>query len=431
MLIEFSVENFRSIKDRVTLSMVASTAKKEDPKIEHNVMRDAGGSKYDLLRSAVIYGANASGKSNLLSAIRVLRVLVLSSSDPKREKADRGLHPFRLLEGNEELPCRFEIVFLMDGIEHRYCVAADNERIHEESLVTLPKGQPRTIFLRDGDNFDKKNWKGPWKNLVAMTRPDSLFLSVAAQFNNEIATRIVSWLSSSLSGINTDPVWMAEWDFTNYLVNKNEKARGAILALLHNADIGISDVVIEKDDVVRLFESGRFGPVSKRAVEDFRKDFDEKSPEVLYPMMAHTRELAEGQDQVLFPCLEESDGTLKYYSILGPIWSALEHGIVLYADELETRLHPLLAETIIKLFHNPKTNPNGAQLIFTTHNTTLMQQDLFRRDQIWFTEKGRDGATDLFSLWDFKPRQGENIERKYLMGRFGGIPIINEPPEVD
>jgi len=428
MLVEFSVENYLSFKDKVTLSMVAS----KDNSLPDNVIKSAQGTKLDLLKSAAIYGANASGKSNLVKALRFMRSFVLESSKETQIGSKIEVIPFKLDAANKSKPSEFEIIFLHEGVRYQYGFSVDHERVHEEWLYSYPKNQRRVLFERKltlkSDKPDIKfrsYWKGERERLVGITRPNALFISVAAQFNDEIAMKVVEWFLIKILVETWVPMpfpnYMSLPGFTEDLT-KNYKE--IYLQLLKEADLGITDFVIEKMPIKNLIKllrkPGQPTEVDKLTGTENVPDFS-----VTQAKLSHSGISEDGKEiKVPFEISEESDGTKRFLELSTMLLGAIimyPHTLIM--DEFDIRLHPILAKNLVLIIHSIKRN-DAPQLIFTTHDSSLLDKEFFRRDQIWFTEKNPKGATDLYSLWDFKPRKEENYSKGYLAGRYGAIPFI-------
>jgi len=435
MLIEFSVSNYRSFRDRVTLSMEAADIASQPPSLdEQNVFTASRGLR--LLTSAVVYGANASGKSNLVAAINVMRKLVLNSSRDRRASRLIGVEPFRLSTATETAPSLFEIVFLVDGTQYRYGFAVDRRVVVEEWLYQLGKAREATLFVRDGQEIrvNPRTFR-EGRDLEFRTRPDALFLSVVAQFDGAIAQRLTEWFDAL--DVNTG---VMDWGDMAFALAGFETSphRRTIEELIRRLDTGIERLEIERlpltgdilDDLPELFTQTRFAFLDElfpgETVEFFRVN------------TYHQRFDAEGRpvDRVAFDLeRHESAGTQRLFALAHPIVRALKRGGVLVIDEFDARLHPNLAMELIRLFNDPTTNPHHAQLIATTHNTNLLSARLFRRDQVWFVEKSRQGASDLYSLVEYRidgkiVRNDASFEKDYILGRYGAIPFIGDLREL-
>jgi hypothetical protein len=416
MLIEFSVANFRSLRE----SQIFSLAKaKGDELLESNTFAASAFNRFELLRSAAIYGPNASGKSNFLRALRTMRQVVLESASSLQRGDQLPVTPFRLHPASAGQPSEFEVTFIVGQVRYQYGFSASAERIHEEWLLAYPKGRPQRWFgrvwdeQRGGYEWELGNNLSGEKQLwQKSTRDNALFLSTAVQLNSEQLQPIYDWFKKTLRMTHVGG-WSAA--FTASLCEQSEKAQ--VVDFLRAADLNIDDIQIEKQtfDVQTLPDDM---PESLRAAIAG----DMKDKQILQIKTVHKGSDGEA---VVFDLADESDGTQKLFAFAGPWIDALANGYVLFVDELHDNLHPRLVQFLVQLFHNAETNRHNAQLVFTTHETSILNQDVFRRDQIWFCEKSRDQATCLYPLTDFSPRKGrENLELAYLSGRYGAMPYI-------
>lgn len=395
MLIEFSVANFLSIKDRQTLRMDAASISEYPERVI-----DVG--RHKLLRSAAIYGANASGKSNVLKAMGTMRYILTtsishSSTDPIR------VQPFLLDTETQDKPSYFEVLFLVNDVQYRYGFETTQKGIKAEWLFEAKKNKEKTLFLRQEGAIEVSREFKEGKDLEEKTRDNALFLAVCDQFNGPIARSIVRWFNhiGSISGI--DHKELREDTFT--MLN-NPKYSRQIEAFFHELNLGFDNIVLEEEASV------------------------EKRISVTHALYESGQKLRE---KILFHIdLNESSGTQKLFDIIGPVFMAIIYSGTIVIDELDSKLHPLLTQAIIRLFNNPETNPNNAQLIFATHDTNLLTYGQFRRDQIWFTEKDKYGATCLYSLVEYQEEDGSKVrkdrsfETDYIQGRYGAIPYIGD-----
>lgn len=435
MLIEFKVANFRSFKDEETFSMVASP----DESLPCNVVRGAQGSKYDLLKSAVVYGPNASGKSNFIKALQTMIGLVLRLPMSTEKDAPSPYNPFQLDSNYFEKPGIFIVTFLLEGVENEYGVEVDKKGVKKEWLKTFPKGQPRLLFERDRSRkdefyFNPNHWKGPGKTLVEKTREDVLFISVADSFNNKTARDILSWFRMHTTCMMDPSFYYLDSIFSKrFLANEEGKTR--VLAMLQKADPSLAGMGLSQRDraignAPPDIDKDFFSLAEKDTdlVEGIR-NLDEK-----YPVFTlHERDNQGNISVASFWMQDESDGTQRLFQISGMILESMDGNRIILSDEFDLRLHPLLARDLIEMFHDPEINSHDSQLIFTTHNISLLDLSLFRRDQIWFTERGDGGGTEMYSLWDFKgadkARRNANVARQYLAGKFGAVPALDGIPE--
>jgi len=419
MLIQFSVKNFRSFRDQQTLSLVRGKWN------EHNdthSFEPKGPGSLPLLRSAAVYGPNASGKSNLLRALLTMKQIVLNSAAASQRGERLKVMPFIFDSRTEKEPTEFEVVFLIDNVRYQYGFAATRERIHEEWLMAFPKGRMQRWFSR---LFDAESQKYVWamgdkltgqKQLwQESTRSNALFLSTAVQLNSTQLQPVFDWFRNTLRIVSLDG-----WHpfFTASMCEK-EVMKSRVLAFLHAADFGVTDIRIRKQEFDARHLPADMPAALRQSIID---EFGGKEINILKTV--HTT--AQGE-KIELDFEQESDGTQKFFSLAGPWLDTLDHGYVLVVDELHDNLHPHMVKFLVELFHDNRTNSKNAQLIFSTHETSILNQDIFRRDQIWFCEKDKTQASKLFPLTDFSPRKGlENLERSYLAGRYGALPYFRQ-----
>lgn len=417
MLIEFSVGNYRSFKEKVTFSMVAANLSSKEKTLDDNNVFEID-DNLELLKSAAIYGANASGKSNLAKALRFMMWFMINSSKETQSTEKIGVDKFRLSTETEVKPSFFEIVFLMNQIRYRYGFEATRDEVISEWLFYVPNSRETRLFERKLYEFKISSvYKA--NDIQRITRRNALFLSVSAQFNIKIAENILDWITNRVNIIFS----INDKGYLGHTINDliDNKNKDEILYLLRKFDLGFSDIKIEeneittdslalelpndiKDFIVKI--TGGKGAL----VETIHQKFNEEGTFV-------STELFNLNDQ-------ESEGTQKVFALAGLLVDTLKDGKVLVIDEFDARLHPLISHAIVELFNSNETNPNNAQLIFMTHDTNLLSNKLFRRDQVWFTEKDRYGATDLYSLAEYKVRNDASFESDYIKGKYGAIPYI-------
>ena len=425
MLIEFKVSNFRSIREMQTFSLVAS--KNKELMNSHTFDAQlAEQSSVKLLRSAAIYGPNAAGKTNLVRALRVMEIIVRTSALEKGRGDTLPVVPFKLHPESRQTPSTFEVMFLLDGIRYQYGFSATVERIIDEWLYAFPKNRIQRWFRRTWNAEEQKHdWefgafltgeKSVWQK---STRDNALFLSTAVQLNSRQLQPVYDWFnntlycSESFEILALDPIFSA-----SFCAEGGDK--GKIVNFLIEADLSIDDVRVTKEI---------FNP------KDLPQDMADNVKQALIREMENkelynvkTIHLDSHGESVEFDLEDESDGTRKIFALAGPFLDSLERGHVVFIDELPDNLHPALLKFLVGLFNNKKTNPGNAQLIFTTHETHILNQNILRRDQVWFCEKDSTQTTRVFPLTDFRPRKmRENLETAYLSGRYGAVPYIPEP----
>ena len=416
-LIEFRVQNHRSLRDEQVLSFVAASD-------DHSGAIHPDGLNESLLPVAAIYGANASGKSNVLNALSFMAKAVAESQriwDP----AGGILRQPHLLTMEGDGPSVFAVQIMLSGVRYEYGFAVTDDDVVEEWLKAWPSGRVQEWYSRDKQSFEfGRNLAGENKAIEALTRPNSLFLSAAAQNNHPQLTPIYQWFSRRLillaiSGLTTpdsrlrlSSPWWDQFSEKNRaqlsLFPDLDRRRIQVQSLLASSDLGIEDFMVEEE---RSTSRGQRG----------EKDLPR-------PRITFAHENKSNSGRVWFELGQESTGTQVLASMLPHLLHILEEGGLLAIDELDS-FHPMLALAIVQLFQDPAKNPRGAQLLFNTHESTLLGNLLsdpspLRRDQVWLTEKDRDGATHLYPLTDYKPRPTENLQRGYLQGRYGAIPFI-------
>ena len=422
MLIEFRVANHRSLRDEQVLTMEAGRAGDQtDPR-----PRDVPGHPEKLLTVAGLYGANASGKSNVLAALSFMCEAVVMShrywspdeGKPREPVVPRD--PFAWGPKRKE-PSLFEVTFLIDQVRYQYGFQVSDEQFTEEWLYAWPSGKKQVWFERDNQTFNfGAHLKGENRVIVEVTRPNALFLSAAVQHKHPQLAPIFAWFRS-LEVINVRGVRYPSLPF--------EIASELTLARLMEEDADQRTLFQEEElpkalleDFRNLLKLADIGIVDLRVERSKSGDKRRHLGSIFF--LKHQSE----SDDAWLPLREESHGTRTLFHMALPVLQVLQNGGVLLVDELERSLHPSLARRIIEQFNDPAANPKNAQTIFTTHDTNLLGTTLgepaLRRDQVWLTEKDAEGATVLYPLTDYKPRKAENLECGYLQGRYGAIPFL-------
>ena len=412
MLEEFLVENYRSMKNEQILSLAASNRKdKEDSNIlQYNA--NYTGKVNRVLPTAALYGPNASGKSTLLNALQTMRRIIVRQAPD--DSTELPIVPF-LLDDNRSKSTTFQVILIIDNIRYQYGFCASRSKVEQEWLYAWPKGRLQVWLDRDET---QNSWKigdqitGSKETWRRATRENALFLSTAIMLNSKQVRPVYDWFRQNLKfheGAVRMPI------STNRRIENGDKNK--VLEFLKNADLAVNDVRLETNDPDRdaiqentsngAFSDPQDSPLNRR-----------------YKKLWLSHVTKEG-DNVEFELGDESNGTRAIYGWAGPWLDTLAKGDTLIVDELDTHLHPFVVRFLIEQFHNREVNKNNAQLIFTTHNTSLLDRKIFRRDQIWFCERDRQGESILFPFSDFKPRNDlMNWELSYLNGRFGGIPDV-------
>ncbi len=421
MLIEFRVANFRSFRDRQTFSMVADTLRQH---MDTNTVDPDLATFPRLLRSAAVYGANAAGKTNLLRAILYMQNFVVRSAVTPAA-TPHEFTPFMFSSKFRNAPSTFEITFAQNGSRYEYGFSIDAERVLSEWLVEHFHSRGRELFNR---KFDKKRNEYSWKyssylkgqraSWSKQTRKNALFLSTAAQLNSAKLLPIFEWFQKRLVVI-VGPVSLNE--SLTLKVLQEPEGKDQILPFLREADFGIADVVVDRQ---RLPSQGAI--VGARPIMILHGP-GASGPHLVKVTFTHTS--GDASEQAKLELEDESSGAQVFFRNAGAWLNVLEKGEVFLVDEIDTSLHPLLVRFLVQKFHSAKTNPKNAQLIFNTHDLSFLDQELFRRDQIWFVEKDSDGSSKLYPLTDFTPRNDELLDRWYIRGRYGALPIVSESQE--
>lgn len=387
MLRSFRLANHRSIAEEQEL-----------------LLMPARQSEKPVVPVTAIYGANASGKSNVISGLTFMRSAVLRSfADWDVDGVPRK--PFRLSSTSRTQPSVYVAELIIGDVPYTYGFSVDDSEVLEEWLYAYPEKRRRTIFSRDRGDIRFGSTLGEFKPklemLEGLTRSNSLFLSAAARLNMDPLIPVYQWFHGvRFRNSKRRPSFILAESVQQFL-DKKPGNRDRLVALLSAADVGITGVRVEDTMNPRRLAEG------------------------------HRAELRfeHGVEGELFEPDDESDGTLSWLGLLPVVLDALDEGAVVAVDEIDTSLHPLLTAQLVGLFQNPKTNRKNAQLIFTTHDTsllgTMIGDRVLDRDQIWFVQKSAAGATELYPLTDFKPRQDQNLERRYLGGSYGAVPVLD------
>jgi len=430
MLIEFKITNFRSIKEEQILSFLPSTKLK----VRANPLIQSA--QYDdlrLLRSCVIYGSNNAGKSNILKAFRALQFLVNTSHKFNLEDKLKPNEAFQFDIKTQKEPTIFQIDFIApDNIRYNYLLSFDTEKIYKETLVFYPNPEgsrlkSSKLFLREDNEFHfGALFTGANKNIESDLLENQLFLSKAVQNKVEQLNPVYQFFRNHL-GLSifhdTDYDEILLRNLGEFIYNNKEKAiTDLIEQFIINSDAGIVGIeAVPEKDIPKIEFPPNFPKKEKeKLIEEFIKKFQ-------YQILTQHRLYQNGKEIGLttLPLKEQSTGTKKFFSMLRLVLEALKDGDVLIVDELDKSLHTEWTQLLINLFHDPDTNPKNAQLIFATHDTNLLNSDLFSRDQIYLIEKNRFGASELFPLSSYTGlRKNTPIEQWYLSGRFGAIPQI-------
>lgn len=418
MLVDLTVKNYKSFKDEHTFSLMAGTGGELLDSHVFNTSTDGNG--LNLLSTSAIYGANASGKSNLIQAFSAMCEIVSESATESKAGDLLPVEPYLFCENSSELPTEFETTFFLDEVKYQYGFSATKHRVLEEWLIAFPKGRAQRWFERacstkSGEEFYKfsdyfTGQKTLWKKA---TRSNALFLSTAVHLNCEQLEPLYLWFRDNVRFVGPNGLGAT---FSAHFCEESEEQKRKIMSLIKTADIEIEDIRVrfEKlnpaeflDNVSQVVKDELEGSFSKFKVPKI--DFGHKTDD---------------GGVVYLPLEEESDGTNRLFSFAAPWLDALENGYVLFVDELNNSFHPKIVEFLILLFNDKTFNRSGAQLIFSTHETSILSLKTSRRDQVWFVDK-KGNKSNLYSLLEFKPRKNrENFEANYLDGKYGGLPFI-------
>ena len=413
MLLQFLTQNYVSIRDEKILSLVPSNDQEHPENIQIK-------GKSRALSTVAIYGANASGKSALFRAMTVA-LIILRSSNVRQINDTIPVVPFKFDEDTSKKPSKFEFTFVAgDDKKYIYGFSADQTQVHEEYLYRYGTNRPTLIFDRNGSDYKfSRSEKRLLEPLVRMNTANKLFLSTATIWNVESTAIPYKWLAEGIDSYTSDEN-IPGLAMNMYREESNENVRFA-RELLTRADINISDLQVEAKKIAVPQVPLLGGVVIAGQLIQPQEQFEVKI------RTGHTVS-DEGGTQKTYELElgEESLGTRQLVFLAPLLRQTLDSGKTLVIDELDSSLHPFIVKFLVNLFRDPRWNKNGSQLIFTTHDTTQLSLDTFRKDQIYFTEKdAKTGATDLYSLDEFSIRKTDNIEKGYLLGRYGAIPYLH------
>lgn len=421
MIVEFSISNYKSFKAESTLSFIGSNTTKE-----HENANTFKWNDYKFLKSNAIYGANASGKSNLINALSIMKRTVLTSFQNALAEKNKALNiiPFKLNSDTINEPTSFEVVFIANERQYRYGFEMKDNNISSEWLFHIPKKIETSLFIRENGKIkiNKTSFK-EGVGLESKTRENVLFLSVCSQFNGEISDLVIKWFKNLnfISGLNDDGYrgytthklkddkkfnkWINK--FIKFLEISKVSVEEELIESLNIDELEIPDEKKELKDALKVLSDLREKQKTESKLKSWHNVFD--SNNII-------------QDSIPFDFnKEESKGTQKLVYILGPIYDSLINGSILFIDELDSRLHTLLTKEVINLFH--KFNKNQAQFAFVLHDTNILKTEVFRRDQLWFVEKDQFGSSKIYSLYDYgQVRKDAKFEQGYLKGNYGAVP---------
>jgi hypothetical protein len=417
MLLEFRVSNYRSIMDEQVFCLLPLS--KDKTLDADNIHHTGNESIPSVLRGAGIYGANASGKSNLIKSMIIMQAIVRDSATVVQAGQTLNVQSFALDKEHPSKPSSFEVTILINNIRFQYGFSLTSKHIIEEWLLVYKSSKPQEWFTRSrniADNKDEYHFsshfignKEIWRQA---TRDNALFLSAAVQLNNEQLKPLWYWITTQWLIIPANVPLIIDHTL-NHIGRVESKEK--IIEFLNSADIGIANIEVQnqKQRHVNVFVENATGRVMPGEPVD---------RDVPLALLTHVGSAG----TATFSLADESQGTQRLFAFAGIILNVLQSGATLVVDEMENSMHPLMVRHLLKLFFSSQSNPRGAQIIFSTHNTSFLDNSLLRRDQIWFTEKGSDLATSLVPMSEFSPRKKEAFEKNYLEGRYGAIPILME-----
>ena len=416
MLVEFSVQNHRSFRDRQSFLMTASNSKTP------NAVATGNNGAPNVLQQACLFGANGSGKSGLVRSMKTVRSLVRDSFKNEKKLIEE-YEPHLYHSKWRHAPTEFEVTFLHDDSLFQYGFVYDAERIWEEWLFERPSAtrKQRQIFTREYDpkrggyqwETSATHLRGERQSWIAQTRDNALFISTAKQLNAEPLERPFGWLSRGLRTI-VDVEFIGL--YTASRLDEDDWKR-RVMAILADADLRLEDVEAEERSV---HETTDFKSLPKKQ----QKQLNSLLPEGAKTLEVRTYRKDETGEKMRLNLDDESTGTRELFALIGPIMDSLDNGYTLVVDELNTHLHPLAFRFITRLFCSAESNPQNAQIVFTTHDPTVTEDDCIGRDQIWLVEKGDDLASRLVPYSDYKTRDERPFRRGYLQGRFGAVPRV-------
>lgn len=420
MLLSFKVKNYRSIKEEVSLDLLATS---DDTLLSQNVFV---ANKLPILKSIGVYGPNASGKSNILKAYMVFRSMILESLIRANLDVDLSNEFFKLSSTTENKPSRFEMTFLIDEDEFVYGFEISKKQVEAEWLIKI-KGKVEYFVRKKQDIEHNKNYfREATAILKKQTGERVLFLSVLSANNQPLSKKIVDFIQNSnyVSGTNRGVT-------LNYSLNQflsGEDMAKKMRDWMVNADFGITDIVASQ----RLVSSDDIREIPDKFKElIFKKDSKITERRLKFSHSKYDKDRKKVGDEFLDFFAEESEGTQQFFALVAPLIDTLNHGKVLFIDEIDASLHPQLCKYIVTVFNSKKGNPKNAQLVFTTHDISLLDVGLLRRDQVYFTEKNKFGATKLFSLSDISERKGLNFAKRYMEGRYDALPYLSDYQELE
>ncbi|WNI50249.1 ATP-binding protein [Enterobacter asburiae] len=428
MFVQFSFKNYLSFKDEATLSMLAAKIKSKDKNLDKRSVFNAF-PDIDLLKTGVIYGANGSGKSNVFSALSFMKRMVINSSKESQADEDINVLPFKLNPRYEDEPSSFEMIFIINNKLYEYTFAAVRNKITSETLSVIEKNKDEVIlFERTSKEINVHKQFKEGIGLEKRTRKNALFLSVCANFDGEVSKSVIRWFRKirviqGMSDIGYLP-------FTVKLLD-DENKRKKIKSIIDMFDLDIVNISKSQVEQTEKKESELLDAIFTTIKKDSRfKNVSLPQHNPLGVSTTHNRFNDDGVfvDTINFELGEnESEGTKKLIALAGPLMDTFDNSYILFIDEFDARLHPLITKKIVRMFNSLDINKNNAQLVVATHDTNLLDKDELRRDQIWFAEKDSLGGSHLKQLVEYKVRNDASYRKGYFEGDFGAIPMLGEP----
>lgn len=420
MLLNFKFKNYKSYADTCNFSMIAN----KDKSHEDNLIAFG---KDRISKSRIIYGANASGKTSFIDALEFIKVFSMKSNNLV-ENNRIGINPFKFRQKFSSIPSEFSLTFIKNDVKYSYSFSCTFEKVINEKLDVYNSAKPTNIFTRTNTDEYKFNTDVKQLNEIkTKNTKNKLFLLTAATWNYEKVKPVVDYILNDIIVLH-DISQPTKYNI-GYIIENNdlEEYKKFCLDFLNNADISISDFEINSQKIKELGRQSEFMTKLMNVITNNDPEQMKKfgNSDVFNIKTIHN--INNESNSFLYPLelIEESDGTQQLFHFAPSLFYTFKEGKVLLIDEIDRSLHPLLVEYIIKKFYDKNLNKNNAQLICNTHVTNLLNLDLFRRDEIWFTERNNASAsTEMYALSDFSPRKDENIEKAYLLGRYGGIPFV-------
>lgn len=420
MLLNFKFKNYKSYADTCNFSMIAN----KDKSHEDNLIAFC---KDRISKSRIIYGANASGKTSFIDALEFVKTFSMMSNNLV-ENNRIGINPFKFRQKFSSIPSEFSLTFIKNSVKYSYSFSCTFEKVINEKLDVYNSAKPTNIFTRTNTDEYKFNTDVKQLNEIkTKNTKNKLFLLTAATWNYEKVKPVVDYILNDIIVLH-DISQPTKYNI-GYIIENNdlEEYKKFCLDFLNNADISISDFEINSQKIKELGRQSEFMTKLMNVIANNDPEQMKKfgNSDVFNIKTIHN--INNESNSFLYPLelIEESDGTQQLFHFAPSLFYAFKEGKVLLIDEIDRSLHPLLVEYIIKKFYDKNLNKNNAQLICNTHDTNLLNLDLFRRDEIWFTERNNASAsTEMYALSDFSPRKDENIEKAYLLGRYGGIPFV-------